>query len=250
MNRAITLFFIAIITFAVVFFIMRPDVWNDIWLWLIGFAGVIVEVGRRLLSPIFGDKKNTSDTPEQQSTNLLGNLVKDQKSAELRELATDQFKGVTLSVLRYSDDGKTTVGLLYLNGFFYCYTLEDTHRAVKVAGQTRVPAGKYELDFNRADTGLTLKYRNTFSEWFTYHLEIKNIPGFQGVYIHNGGTNEDTDGCLLVSDSLSVSETTKSLTNSRNTFKRLYTYLKEEIEKGTKVRIIMRDEVWFAKLNA
>lgn len=250
MKRAATLFFIAIITFAVVFFIMRPDVWNEIWLWLIGFAGVIIQAVRKLASPILSDKKKPEESAKTQDANLLGNLANSQKSAELRELAKDQFQGITLTVLRYSDDGTTTVGLLYLNGFFYCYTLEDAHRDVKIAGGTRIPSGKYEIDFNRADTELTLKYRNASPDWFTYHIEIKNIPGFQGVYIHNGGTHQDTEGCLLVSDNLSVSDAAKSLTNSKNTFKRLYTYLKTEMEKGTKVRIIVRDEAWFAKLNA
>lgn len=250
MNRAVTLIVIAIITFAVVFFIMRPDVWSEIWLWLVGFAGVIIQAARKLLSPFLGEKKDTEDSAKTQDANLLANLANSQKKAELKELATDQFQGVTLTVLRYSDDGTTTVGLLYLNGFFYCYTLEDTHRDVKIAGETRIPAGKFDLDLNKANTDLTFKYRNTYPDWFTYHLEIKNVPGYQGVYIHNGGTYKDTAGCLLVSDSLSVSETAKSLTNSRNTFKRLYIYLKNEIEKGTKVRLIIRDEAWFAKLNA
>ncbi len=250
MNRTVTLVFIAIITFAMVFFIMRPDVWNEIWLWLIGFAGIIVQAARKLVALFLGEKKTKEDATKTQDANLQGILVNSQKSAELKELATDQFKGVTLTVLRYSDDGSSTVGLLYLNGFFYCYTLEDTHQDVKIAGQTRIPAGKYEIDFNRTDTDLTLKYRNANPEWFTYHLEIKNIPGFLGVYIHNGGTHKDTEGCLLVSDSLSVSDASKSLTNSKNTFKRLYTYLKTEIENGTRVRLIVRDEAWFAKLNA
>jgi len=250
MNRAVTLVFVAIITFAVVFFIMRPDVWNEIWLWLIGFAGVIVQAARSFVRPFLGEKKNKPEIQEVVGNKLAGKVVNIQQSTVLNELVTDDFKGVTLMLLRYSDDGSTTIGLLYLNGFFYCYTLEDTHHDIKIAGQTRIPSGKYEIDFNRVDTSLTLKYRNANPEWFTYHLEIKNIPGFQGVYIHNGGTHKDTEGCLLVSDSLSVSDAAKSLTNSRNTFKRLYIYLKEEIEKGTKVRLIIRDEAWFAKLNA
>jgi hypothetical protein len=229
---------------------MRPDVWSEIWLWLIGLAGVIVQMVRKLVAPFMGEMKASDNVSKTQDANLQELLVNGKKNAELKELTTDQFKGVSLTVLRYSDDGSTTVGLLYLNGFFYCYTLEDAHRDVKIAGNTRIPSGKYEVDFNRAETDLTIKYRNNYPEWFTYHLEIKNIPGFRGVYIHNGGTHQDTEGCILVSDSMSVSDTAKSLTNSRNTFKRLYTYLKEEIEKGTKVRLIIRDEAWFAKLNA
>jgi len=249
MNRFYTLFIVAIIAFAVIFFIQRPDIFNDIWLWLIGLAGTIIGLFKSIFSFLKRKDEETSITSPQ----LLSQLpiaTKPEKEAEIQELARDDFKGVTITVLRYSDDGTTTIGLLYLNGFFYCYTLEDTHREVKIDDQTRIPAGKYTLDFIRHDTELTLKYRNLFPEWFHYHLEIQKVPNYTGVYIHSGGDHTHTSGCLLVSDSLSVKNTSKFLTNSQNTFKRLYIYLKKEIENGTPVRLIMRDEAWFAKLNA
>lgn len=246
MKRLYTLLIIAIIAFAVIFFIQRSDVFDEIWLWLIGLSGTIAALFKRLFS--FLKDKEDEASPSRDSNVLIS--AKPQKQAELEELAADNFNGVTLTVLRYSDDKTTTVGLLYLNGFFYCYTLEDTYREVKLAKETRIPAGKYTLDFNRHDTDLTLKYRKRYPEWFQYHLEIKQVPNYTGVYIHNGGNHTHTAGCLLVSDSLSIDGSEKTLTNSRETFRRLYTYLKTEIEKGTPVRVILRDEAWFAKLNA
>jgi len=248
MNRFTTLLVIALVTFAVIFFIQRPDILDQIWLWLIGLSGAIIEFFRRIFLSL--QKKDEKDNKPQQNPSLTIASNNPAKQAELQALATDQFNGITLTVFRYSDDGSTTIGLLYLNGFFYCYTLEDTHHEVKIAGETRIPAGKYSVDFIRQDTPLTIKYREAFPEWFSYHLEIQNVPGFAGVYIHSGGDHTHTEGCLLVSDSLTVKPDNKFLTNSKNTFQKLYIYLKQEIEKGTKVRLIVRDEAWFAKLNA
>jgi len=233
----------------VIFFMQRPDLFDEVWLWLIGLAGPIVGLFKKLFSFLReeNESKSSVNPQVQPQIEITANSV---RQAEIEEIIRDDFKGVTITVLRYSDDGTTTVGLLYLNGFFYCYTLEDTHRDIKMAGQTRIPAGKYNLDFVRHDTKLTLKYRAQFPDWFHYHLEIQNVPNFTGVYIHSGGDHTHTDGCLLVSDSLSIKNTTKFLTNSKNTYKRLYIYLEKEIEKGTPARLIVRDEAWFAKLNA
>lgn len=247
MKRFYTLFVIAVIVFAIIFFVKRPDILNEVWLWIIGLAGSIVEVFRRIFSFL---KKEEDGAGQQSAITPVLPLTNSSKPPELQELATDNFNGVSITVLRYSDDGTTTIGLLYLNGFFYCYTLEDTHREIKIAGQTRIPAGKYPIDFIRHETDLTLKYRRLFPEWFQFHLEIKNVPNYIGVYIHSGGDHTHTAGCLLVSDSLSVKNEAKFLTNSKNTFRRLYTYLQTEIEKGTPIRLVVRDEAWFAKLNA
>ncbi len=242
MKRLGILILVAVITFAIVFFIQRPEVLEQVWLWLIGLAGVIVEGFRRITRIGGGGKEEkTGITPEAP--------VHRTPNPEINDLIEDRFDGVTMTVLRYSDDGTTTVGLLYVNGHYYCYTLEDTHQDEKVKGKTRIPAGKYNVDFLRHETGLTLDYRDRF-DWFDFHLEIQNVPNFTGIYIHSGGDHRHTKGCLLVSDSLNMSAESTFLTNSRNTFERLYTYLKGELNKGRKVRLVIRDEKWFAKLNA
>jgi hypothetical protein len=40
--RIVALIFIAIITLGIVFFVKRPEVLKDIWLWLVGFMGPIL----------------------------------------------------------------------------------------------------------------------------------------------------------------------------------------------------------------
>ena len=53
-----------------------------------------------------------------------------------------------LEVLRFSSQSDSTSGLLFENSSvgkkFLCYCLEDERRALKVKGETRVPAGTYK----------------------------------------------------------------------------------------------------------
>ncbi len=175
------------------------------------------------------------------------------------EEPVDDFEGVTIKVARYSDDGTTTLGIMTIQDEFYCYTLEDTFRKEKVPGKTRIPAGTYTVDFNITEppTPKTLQYREIYGDLFTWHLHVKEVPGFQGIYIHHGNTHDHTLGCILVSKSLSViakdpeidTDDQKSLSSSRDSFRVLYKYLKEQLENKIPVRLIILDEDWLNTLN-
>lgn len=80
-----------------------------------------------------------------------------------------------------------TIGKLYIDGAYFCDTLEDTVRAgEKVYGKTAIPAGTY-------------KVKMTWSPRFKRYLpELLNVPNFSGVRIHSGNTATDTEGCLLL----------------------------------------------------
>lgn len=94
-----------------------------------------------------------------------------------------------------------TIGKLYIDGAYFCDTLEDTVRTgVKIAGKTAIPAGKY-------------KVKKTWSTRFKKTLpEILNVPNFTGVRIHSGNTAKDTEGCLL----LGLNKVKGSVINSQN----------------------------------
>lgn len=108
---------------------------------------------------------------------------------------------IKLDLLRYRDSETTTNGLLFVDGKYFCHTLEDEPRLVKVYGKTRIPAGAYEIRF-RTSGRLYEKYKK-----FSFHkgmLWLQNVPNFTYIYLHIGNTHIDTLGCILVGDSLSV----------------------------------------------
>ena len=81
-----------------------------------------------------------------------------------------------------------TIGKLYIDGHYFCDTLEDTVRSAnkKISGKTAIPAGNY-------------KVIKSYSPRFKKILpEILNVPNFTGVRIHAGNTAKDTDGCVLL----------------------------------------------------
>jgi len=59
---------------------------------------------------------------------------------------------VILSLQRFHDSGQSTLGLLSVNDQFLCFTLEDEGREIKVKGETRIPAGRYQIKL-RAEGG-------------------------------------------------------------------------------------------------
>ena len=65
---------------------------------------------------------------------------------------------------------------------------------------------------------------------------LKNVPGFQGILIHPGNTALDSAGCLLVGKNSKVGQ----LTDSKNTFAKLYRKMKAAYDKGQKIEITIK----------
>ena len=83
---------------------------------------------------------------------------------------------------------KYTIGKLFINDEYICDTLEDVVRSegIKVYGETAIPYGVYEIVL-------------TMSPRFKKILPLLlNVPHFEGVRIHTGNTEKDTEGCILV----------------------------------------------------
>lgn len=151
---------------------------------------------------------------------------------------------------RFSDNRDSTLGLLFEKKsdgkgekvVFQNYTLEDEFRESKVSGETRIPAGFYELKIMETVTPLTEKYRAKYP-WFKKHIEVTNIKGFKGVYLHIGNSDEDTDGCILFGDNADNNRIGPgSVSNSTASFKRWYETVYEHLESGKKAFITIRDE--------
>lgn len=250
------LILVAILTLFALILIFNPALLKDVWLWLVGLIGTIIALLKKGVESIKNylnaDNESKSSTTDSGLSDLTQEDTIKSKipdiEQKLKTLSGNKyelpFEGTTITVLRYMDDGESTLGLLFYNESFLCYTLEDTYRPVKIYGETRIPAGNYKLDFLREDNELTKKYQAT-RDWFQYHLHIQNAPGFEGILIHTGGTHIDTKGCLLVASGIDASNSTLNISNSRATFEVLYKRLKPEIDSGKNVRIKIFDENWF-----
>jgi|TARA_Y100000114_G_scaffold156185_1_gene182483 hypothetical protein len=147
-----------------------------------------------------------------------------------------------LKVLRFSSQEDSTSGLLFLEGDlgleFLCYTLEDERRALKIKGETRVPAGIYEIKL-RTEGGFHAKYKKRFAPIHKGMLHVIDVPNFKWVLIHTGNTDEHTAGCLLVGDSQENNIIIKDgfIGKSTNAYKRIYPNIAKAIERGDRVTI-------------
>ena len=144
---------------------------------------------------------------------------------------------------RIARDNESTLGLLTVNGKKFSFVIEDEKREIKVKGETRIPAGLYPVKFRKELTPLTKKYRDKYS-WFTYHLELINVPGFTNVYIHIGNFESSTAACQVVGNKAGFDGNNHFRNyESTDNFKRLYILVSEVLNKGEKVtyEIIERD---------
>ena len=103
---------------------------------------------------------------------------------------------MNLTLKRLNLTPNYTEGELYVNGVYFCKTLEDTNRDLnkngqfdnnekKVYGETCIPYGKYKV---------ILSYSPKFKRELP---EILEVPDFQGIRIHRGNKISDTLGCIL-----------------------------------------------------
>lgn len=120
-----------------------------------------------------------------------------------------------LKLIRETFTEDSTIGKLYVNGAFHCFTLEDKVRDVKIKSITAISKGKYEV---------AITFSNRFQQLMPLLL---NVPNFEGVRIHWGNYSKDTDGCILVGTTKGVN----MIGNSRTAYTKLLTLLKQTLKK-------------------
>jgi len=138
-----------------------------------------------------------------------------------------------ITILRKHATDDCTIGELYVDGTFLCYTLEDEIREVKVPNETAIPAGLYNI---------RIGFSPKFQEFMPF---IDDVPGFEYIRIHTGNDDDDTSGCILVGMSVSLSEC--RLIRSRAAFDSLMLMLHGEndatIEIINNIGVPLRHEV-------
>lgn len=118
-----------------------------------------------------------------------------------------------LEVRRGQYTHQSTTGELFLDGQFFCYTLEPPKRDVKPC---TIPVGSYDL---------TLRWSPRFARLMPH---VEGVPGFDGILIHWGNYPRDTEGCLLVGTSRELD----FVGNSRAAFDQLWAKLQDVHEQG------------------
>lgn len=94
-----------------------------------------------------------------------------------------------ITVVRKWLTQKSTIGELSIDGKFECFTLEDVTLEVcqdphKI--DVAIPEGRYEVIID-------------FSDRFQRLMpHILDVPDYDGIRFHQGNTDKDTIGCLLL----------------------------------------------------
>ena len=129
-----------------------------------------------------------------------------------------------LTLKRIANKKDYCIGKLYINGVYFCDTLEDVDRGLsdamteeeirelKIKGKTAIPVGIYTV---------LLTYSPKYKKVMPL---INNVKGYSGIRIHSGNTSKDTEGCLLVGKNTVVGR----LTDSRNTYNALFKRLQQK----------------------
>lgn len=114
-----------------------------------------------------------------------------------------------------------TIGKLYIDEEYFCDTLEDKDRGltddmtvgeiskIKIKKETAIPTGTYKI---------TITYSNRFKKNMPL---INDVKGFEGIRIHSGNTNQNTEGCVLVG----FNKVKGNVINSRDTYNKLFNIL-------------------------
>jgi hypothetical protein len=124
-----------------------------------------------------------------------------------------------LKVVRETKTDISTIGSLFINDVFFCYTLEDKDRglkqsdsllfiqAKKIFGLTAIPSGFYKLTVNQSP-----KFKRMLPR-------VLDIKGFSGVLLHRGNSATHSLGCILIGykkGENSIFESTKAETDLVN----------------------------------
>ena len=124
-----------------------------------------------------------------------------------------------IEIHRFEFGTNYTIGRMSLDGVYQCYTLEDKVRddGIKIPGATAIPAGTYQV---------TIDMSARFGREMPHVLDV---PNFQGIRIHMGNTDVDTEGCILLGQTWNGGD---FIGNSRGAFDVFFPKLQQALLNG------------------
>lgn len=128
-----------------------------------------------------------------------------------------------LKLYRLRETNNATIGMLFIDGVYFCDTLEDKIREKKIMHETCIDAGTYEVVIN---------YSTRFKRQMPLLI---NVPKFIGIRIHLGNTIANTSGCIL----LGRNDFDDKIVLSKETFNDFYKKLYNDLlKRKTTIEII------------
>lgn len=152
-----------------------------------------------------------------------------------------------LEVQRKYKKDTYTIGKLFIDGNYFCDTLEDKDRGLdasmlltdiqntKVWGETAIPTGEYAI---------TLDVISPKFSKYPFYMEVcqgklprlVNVPGYEGILLH---VADGYKGAELVHGCIGVGQNKikGGLINGKDTFRRLYATMKEAYDRREGIMI-------------
>lgn len=132
-----------------------------------------------------------------------------------------------IKVERFLHHPDCEIGRVYINGEYFCFSIEDATRTTKIKGETCIPLGVYPL---------ATRFSPRFSKEYKHDMIwVQNVPGFEFILIHWGNTISDTEGCLIIGDKIGVVKQKDAVLNSRATYLKFYDKVINQIKAGGQV---------------
>lgn len=140
-----------------------------------------------------------------------------------------------------------TIGNMYIDGKWFCNTLEDTDRGLddsmsitdikksKIYGQTAIPTGEYEVTLDVISPKFS-KYPFYQSSCQGRVPRLLNVKAFDGILIHVADGvrgSQLVEGCLGVG----LNKIKGGLLNGKETFEKLYLLMIQAKNKEEKIKI-------------
>lgn len=119
-----------------------------------------------------------------------------------------------------------TIGKLYIDGKYFCDTLENVIKNpdIKVhSNNTAVPCGKYKIEMS-------------LSKKFKKIIPLLYVDGYEDIRIHSGNFSTDTESGILIGKNTQKAQ----LTNSNLWTSLVCTKINEYIDNNFEVYIIIK----------